>query len=152
MRKPEIQERKAIAIEGYEKDPDLVKNGAPVGLGKNAKGERRVILVRPANSAAFEDYLTALARQYSPVTLKNDPELVRDLEDKALAGKGFIAMTGFLHPDGSEIEDTEENRLAMLLDRDFRNQVVAACSAMETFRKAHTAAALGNSPTSSSGD
>jgi len=147
-----MSERKSITVGGFEKDAELVKNGAQVGLGKNAKGEPQGVLVKPANTAAFEDRLTALSRKYSPSTLRSDPELQREIENQVLAEKAFIGFWGLLDGDGAPIENSYENRLAMLEDRDFRADVVSACTMRETFRRAQQEDALGNSARSSSGD
>lgn len=159
-----------ITLQGYEKDPELVANGARVSLGKNPDGSVRVIRVKPLNSAAYEDRLNARRKQYSRATLQSDPEIDARLQRDTVAEKVFVGFENFYSagsfeqitgPDGLKVWKVREGveplsddfptRRAMIEDRDFYVQVLEAAGTMETFRKFQAESDLGNSQTSSGG-
>jgi hypothetical protein len=165
------EEVKPIMLAGFDKDPELVKSGAPVDLGRNPDGSPRVILVRPLNSAAYEDLVAAQLKGYSRITLQNDPEITRRAQKVAFCKVVFVGGANLFAADAFEPTPTEndgvawkrredavdhaqsfEGRRGLIEDRDFYIQALEASAAMETFRKARIEGDLGNSKPASPGN
>lgn len=155
---------KPLKLKGYDRDEELVKHGALVNMGANDDGTVRVARIKPLNSTAYEDRLAALRRRH-PRAGERDPEIERGDQRHAMAEKVLVELVDgecemssgekvisrWLDVDGNVIEDTFENRRALLIDRDFFQDVVFAAAARETFRREQVEADLGNASSSSTG-
>jgi hypothetical protein len=153
-------EKKVLKVQGYSKDETLATDGVPVSFGKNIDGKTsRIAILKPLNSAAYEDRLTALNKA-SGRAIRRDPEIERANQIKAVAEKVFVSIvqgeiggqtSAWLDEDGQPIADTFENRAAMLEDRDLFVDVITGAGERETFRRQEFESNLGNSQKSSTG-
>lgn len=155
---------KRIKVLGYVADDELVTNGVPVSFGKNPDGTQRIAILKPLNSAAYEDRLNALNKA-SGRAVARDKDLERENQTQAISEKVFVRIvngeidgqkSAWYDADGEVIEDTQENRFAMLADegqsgRNLLNDVIVAANERDTFRRQQIEADLGNSPKSSTG-
>lgn len=150
---------KVIKVQGYELDDQLVNEGAPISFGKNKDGTQRVAILKPMNSAAYEDRLNALNKASGRAVFR-DKDIERENQIQAIAEKCFIRIvngeiggirSAWYDSEGEVIEDSCENRIAILADRNLLNDVVLGCAERETFRRQQLEADLGNSPKSSTG-
>lgn len=155
----QVGQKTVLKVQGYAKDEQLVADGVAVDFGKNPDGTKRVAILKPLNSAAYEDRLTALNKA-SGRAIRRDPEIERENQIQALADKVFVQIvqgdvgglkSAWYDADGAPIADTTENRAAMLRDRDLFVDVISGAGERETFRRQEFDANLGNSPTSSTG-
>jgi hypothetical protein len=139
-----------LRVQGYDKDPDKVKFGAPVSFGKNRDGTTRIIWVRPLNSYAYQDRLEALRRPHARA-VQRDKDLDRGLQRRAMADTVIPRWEHIQTPEGEEIEFNHANVVAYLEDPDQFFDVVTAAGSVETFLRDQVEDDLGNSPASSSG-
>lgn len=155
---------KRIKVLGYAADEELATNGVPVSFGKNPDGTQRIAIIKPLNSVAYEDRLNALNKA-SGRSVFRDKEVERENQTQAISEKVFVRIvngeidgqqSAWYDADGGLIEDTFENRFAMLADespsgRNLLTDVITAGNERETFRRQQLEADLGNSPKSSTG-
>ncbi len=145
-------EARKIRIGGYALDPAMERDGVRIVMGKNPDGSEQWVHLFPLNSARYEDRLNSRRKQSSAAMLRNHPEIDARYQRETMAEMVFAGCGGFLDDAGQPIEDTYENRLAMLEDRHFFVDIVTTAASRETFRKWERAEeAQGNSQRSSSG-
>ena len=149
-----------LKLLGDNRDEQAVKDGALVNFGSNPDGTLKVGRVKPLNNTHYEDRLAALRRRH-PRAGERDPNIERADQIHAMAEKVFIELvqgdtaigkSAWLDADGNAIADTVQNRIAILEDRDWFQDVALAASARETFRREQFEDDSGNSPRSSTGD
>lgn len=155
----QAEPKDTLKVQGYAKDEQLVADGVPISFGKNVDGTQRIAILKPLNTAAYEDRLTALNKA-SGRAVRRDPEVERENQIRAIAEKVFVSIvqgevdgtqSAWYDADGAPIADTVENRRAMLRDRDLFVDVITGAGERETFRRQDYEADLGNSPKSSTG-
>lgn len=153
-----------MKVLGYAADDDLVENGVPISFGKNPDGTQRIAIIKPLNTAAYEDRLTALNRASGRAVFR-DKDVERANQTQAIGEKVFTRIvngevdgqkSAWYDGDGEVIEDSVENRIAILADdspsgRNLLSDVITAANERETFRRQQLEADLGNSPKSSTG-
>ncbi len=153
------EQKKVLRVQGYALDTNLATDGAPVSFGKNDDETQRIAILRPLNSAAYEDRLNALNKASGRAVFR-DKDVERENQARAIAEKVFVKLvfgevggkkSAWYDEDGREIEDTVENRIAMLADRNLLNDVIVGAAERDTFRRQQLEADLGNSPQSSTG-
>lgn len=153
-----------MKVLGYAADDDLVENGVPISFGKNPDGTQRIAIIKPLNTAAYEDRLTALNRASGRAVFR-DKDVERANQTQAIGERVFTRIvngevdgqkSAWYDGDGEVIEDSVENRIAILADdspsgRNLLSDVITAANERETFRRQQLEADLGNSPKSSTG-
>ena len=132
-----------IKLAGYAKDDQKVKDGVQVNLGTNEDGTKRWILVKPLNSAAYEDRLEALKKPHGRA-VERDKALLREIQRRAFCEVCFVNLGGWKGEDGTVIENTLENRIAMCEDRDFYADAITAAGERYTFEANAKEADAGN--------
>jgi hypothetical protein len=143
-------------IQGYERDLDKVRHGAPVVIGRNADGTDQIVTVKPLNCWSYQERLAALRRPHERrLAASPDERFERELQCRAIAEKVLMDWSGLRTADGAEMEASYANKYRELwggekdtpadeLNLAFFGRVVAAAAEEETFRVAQQEEAAKN--------